>query len=108
LAKAVLPALMYGRKYDVIPQNGDCSKESNVRSPLSKRNVGTKLNMEEIHLKIKLSDAGESSFKRLVVFCTEKEREDRALRRKNVDRIQKIWTPYVQRKARMLKLFSIL
>jgi hypothetical protein len=28
---AVLAALMSGRKYDVIPQNGDCSGESNVR-----------------------------------------------------------------------------
>jgi hypothetical protein len=26
----VLAALMSGRKYDVIPQNGDCSRESNV------------------------------------------------------------------------------
>jgi hypothetical protein len=29
---AVLAALMSGRKYDVIPQNGDCSRESNVRA----------------------------------------------------------------------------
>jgi hypothetical protein len=28
----VLAALMSGRKYDVIPRNGDCSKESNVRT----------------------------------------------------------------------------
>jgi hypothetical protein len=28
---AVLVALMSGRKYDVIPQNDDCSRESNVR-----------------------------------------------------------------------------
>jgi hypothetical protein len=27
---AVLAALMSERKYDVIPQNGDCSRESNV------------------------------------------------------------------------------
>jgi hypothetical protein len=27
---AVLAALMSGRKYDVMPQNGDCSRESNV------------------------------------------------------------------------------
>jgi hypothetical protein len=28
---AVLAALMFGRKYDVIPQNGNCSRESSVR-----------------------------------------------------------------------------
>jgi hypothetical protein len=62
---AVLAALMSGRKYDVILQNGDCSGESNVRtlvfrngSPLSNRNVVTKLNMEEIHVQVMLSDAG--------------------------------------------------
>jgi hypothetical protein len=27
---AVLAALISGRKYDVIPQNGDCLRESNV------------------------------------------------------------------------------
>jgi hypothetical protein len=29
---AVLTPLMSGRKYDVIPQNGDCSRESNVHT----------------------------------------------------------------------------
>jgi hypothetical protein len=102
-------------KYDVIFQNGNCPRESNVRyfgflkrSPLSKRNFVTKLNMERIHLQIMLSDVGWSSFKRLVVLCTEKEREDRALTQEDVDRIQEAWTSYVPRKARMLKLFSIL
>jgi hypothetical protein len=28
---AIFAALMSGRKYDVIPQNGDCPRESNVR-----------------------------------------------------------------------------
>jgi hypothetical protein len=42
----------------------------------------TELNMEKIHLQIILSDGSESSFKRLVVFSTEKDWEDRALRRK--------------------------
>jgi hypothetical protein len=37
----------------------------------------TELNMEKIHSQIMLSDVGQSSFKRPVVFCTEKEREDR-------------------------------
>jgi hypothetical protein len=40
---AVLAALMSGRKYDVIPQNGD---------------VVTKLSMEKIHLQIMLYDVG--------------------------------------------------
>jgi hypothetical protein len=39
LGNAVLAALMSGRKYDVIPQNGDVS-------------------MEKIHLQIMLSDVG--------------------------------------------------
>jgi hypothetical protein len=30
--EAVLAALMSGRKYDIIPQNGNCSRESNVRT----------------------------------------------------------------------------
>jgi hypothetical protein len=52
---------MSGRKYDVIPQNGDCSRESNVyfgfskKSPLSNCNFVTELNMEKIHLQIMLS-----------------------------------------------------
>jgi DUF917 family protein len=40
---AVLAALMSGRKYDVIPQNGD---------------VITELSMKKIHLQIMLSDVG--------------------------------------------------
>jgi hypothetical protein len=43
LGNAVLLALMSGRKYDVIPQNGD---------------VITELSMEKIHLQIMLSDVG--------------------------------------------------
>jgi hypothetical protein len=52
------------------------------QSPLPKGNVVTELNMENIHLQIKPSDDGQINFKRLAVFCTEKEREDRILRRK--------------------------
>jgi hypothetical protein len=36
---AVLAALMSGRKYDVIPQNGDCSRESNVRTLVFRNKV---------------------------------------------------------------------
>jgi hypothetical protein len=35
----VLAALMSGRKYDVIPQNGDCSRESNVCTSVFRNNV---------------------------------------------------------------------
>jgi hypothetical protein len=35
----VLSALMSGRKYDVIPQNGDCSKESNLRTLVFRNKV---------------------------------------------------------------------
>jgi hypothetical protein len=37
--------------------------------------------MEELHLLVVLFDGSESNFKTLVVFCAEKEREDRALHR---------------------------
>jgi hypothetical protein len=46
---AVLTALMSGRKYGVMPQNGDCYFGFSKQSPLSKRNVVTELNMEKIH-----------------------------------------------------------
>jgi hypothetical protein len=56
---------MSARKYDVILQNGDCSRESNVRTlvfgnevPLSKGNVVTELDMEKTHLQIILSYIG--------------------------------------------------
>jgi hypothetical protein len=61
---AVLCTLLSGKKYDVIPQNGDNSTESNVRilvfrkSPLSKCNVVTELIMGKVHLQIMLSDVG--------------------------------------------------
>jgi hypothetical protein len=66
---AVLIALMFGRKYDVISQNGKCSRENNVRtsvfskqSPLSKNSIVTELNMEKFHLEIIISDVGYSNF----------------------------------------------
>jgi hypothetical protein len=94
---AVLAALMSGRKYDVIPQIGD---------------VVTEFSMEKFHLHIMLSDVGQSNFKRLVVFCTEKERRSKQLHRKCwrtlAGKLNTAWTYYVPRKARMLKLFSIL
>jgi hypothetical protein len=36
---AVFAALMFGRKYDVIPQNDDCSRESNVRTLVFRNKV---------------------------------------------------------------------
>jgi hypothetical protein len=56
---AVLTTLISGKKYDVIPQNGDCAYFGfSKQSPLSKGKVITELNMEEIHLQIMLSDVG--------------------------------------------------
>jgi hypothetical protein len=62
---AVLATLISGRKYDVIPQNGDCSRESNVCilvffeiKSVTKSNVVTELNMDEIQLQIMPSDVG--------------------------------------------------
>jgi hypothetical protein len=49
---AVLAAPMSGRKYDIIPQNGDCEYVGfSKQSPLSKRSVVTELNMENIHFR---------------------------------------------------------
>jgi hypothetical protein len=36
---AVLAAFMYGTEYDVIPQNGDCSRESNVRTLVFRNSI---------------------------------------------------------------------
>jgi hypothetical protein len=53
----VFAILMSGRKY-VIPQNGDCSRESNVhlwilkQSPLPKCNIIMELSMEKITFSI--------------------------------------------------------
>jgi hypothetical protein len=41
--KAVLAALMFGRKYDIIPQNDDCSRESNIRTLVFRRKSGIKM-----------------------------------------------------------------
>jgi hypothetical protein len=58
-----------------------CLKQATVQekakqNPLSKCRIITELSMDKIHLQIMLSDIGYSSFKILVVFCTEKEQED--------------------------------
>jgi hypothetical protein len=74
---AVLAALMSGRKYDVIHQNGDCSRESNVHALVFRNKV-----LYQNAMSLQNSVWKRSTFKRLVVFCTEKEREDRALRKK--------------------------
>jgi hypothetical protein len=55
--------------------------------------------MEKLHLQITLSDAGESNFKRLVVFCTEKERED-------VDGIQEAFSRSPQKSTRRASVQS--
>jgi hypothetical protein len=60
----IFATLMSGKKYDVIIQNGGCSRENNVRTfvskqtSLSKFNPVTEFKMEKIHVQLKLSDAG--------------------------------------------------
>jgi hypothetical protein len=56
---AVLAALMFGRLYGALPQNGDCLRKSGMRSLVTcYQNVVTELNMEKIPLHIMLSDVG--------------------------------------------------
>jgi hypothetical protein len=69
--------------YDIIPQNGDCPRESIAhsfffweQSMLSKWTIIAELGME------RLTFSGHSSYKRLALFCTEKKQDDRALCRK--------------------------
>jgi hypothetical protein len=40
--KAVLAAFLFGRKYDVLPQNGDCSRQSNVPTSVFRNEVRCK------------------------------------------------------------------
>jgi hypothetical protein len=74
---------------------------------LSKCNVGTELNMENplsdnaIRRWLKQFQESGSVLHRKGVGTRSTSQED-------VDRIQEAWTPYGPRKARMLKLFSIL
>jgi 3-phosphoglycerate kinase len=76
LGGAVLAAFMSGRKCDVIPQNGDCSRENKGSTWLSKGNVVTEPASDKaIRRWLK-------QFQEMVVFCAENERKDRALRRK--------------------------
>jgi hypothetical protein len=72
------------------------------RSPLSKCNAVTEVNMEKIHFQIKLSDVDQSSV------LHRKVAGRLSTSQKVVDRIQEAWISYVLRKACMLKLFSIL
>jgi hypothetical protein len=86
---------MSGRKHDVIPQNGDCSRESNVsalvfrkkKSPLSKRNVVTELNMERIHIHIILKQFQETGNR-----LHRKGAGRLSTYQEDVDRIQEAWT----------------
>jgi hypothetical protein len=58
LGTAVLAALMSGKKYDVIPQNGDCSRESNVLTLIIKRQRRYRNCYGKFHLQIMLPDVG--------------------------------------------------
>jgi hypothetical protein len=51
--------LMYGRKYDVIPRNGDCWRERNVRTLVFRNKVRYQISAsEKIQLQIMLSNVG--------------------------------------------------
>jgi hypothetical protein len=69
---AVLAALMSVRKLDVIPQNDDCSKESDVRPLVFGNKVRYGTQPGKFHLQIMLSDVGCSSLNRLAVFVPQR------------------------------------
>jgi hypothetical protein len=71
-----------------MPQNGDCSTESNVRTLVFRNNVITKLGMERIHFQIMLSDVGYSSFEILVSILRRKGAGGPSISHEDVDRIQ--------------------
>jgi hypothetical protein len=91
----VLTAFMSGGKY-VVPQNDNCSKESNIHTfifwnKVSYQNTASLQNRKKIHLQIKLSDTGYSNFKRLVAFCTKQELEDLAFHTKMLMKSKKLF-----------------
>jgi hypothetical protein len=109
---AVLAALMSGRKYDLIPHSGNCSRETmyvpwffEIKSVIKRhRRYRTQYGKDP------LSD---NVIRR---WLKQYQETGSVLRRKGtgrlktsqegVDRIQRAWTSFVPRKARMLKLFS--
>jgi hypothetical protein len=55
----LLAALMSGRKYNVIPESGDCSKESNARILIFRSRVRYQNSTSlQIHFQIMRSDVG--------------------------------------------------
>jgi hypothetical protein len=111
---AVLAVLMYGRKYDVIPQNSYCSRESNVRILVFHNSVPYERQCRY------RTEYGKRSILDNAIRCWLKQFQeaDSVRHRKGtgrtstpqevVDRIEEVWTSYVPRKARILNLFSIL
>jgi hypothetical protein len=59
------------------------------------------------YLQIMLPGVGLGNFKRLVVFCAQKGVGRPSTSQEDVDGIQEAWISYVPRRARILKLFSI-
>jgi hypothetical protein len=110
---AVLAALMSERKYDVIPQNGDCSRESNVRT-LVFRNKVRYQNAASLQNSIWKAPPSDDAIRRSLKQLQEtghvlhrRGAGRPCSKRKDIGRIQEACTSYVQRKAGMLKLFSI-
>jgi hypothetical protein len=104
---AVLTALMSRKKYDVIPQNGDCSR---VRISVFRNEVRYQ-NAKPLRNSIPSDNATRRWFRQF-------QEAGSVLRPKgvgrpstsqeDVDEIQETWTSYVPRRARILKLFSIM
>jgi hypothetical protein len=69
----ILNSMICGRKYDVMPKNGDFKRSIIVcfgflkQSPFSKCNVAIELNMGKMYFQIMLPDFGYSNFKILVL-----------------------------------------
>jgi hypothetical protein len=95
---AVLAALMSGRKYDVINQNGDFSPDI---TPLDFFLWGY---IKDIVYKTPVTSLDELKL-RIVAAIKQLHRK---CWRTLGGKLNTVWTSYVPRKARMLKLFSIL
>jgi arsenate reductase-like glutaredoxin family protein len=105
---------MPGRKYNVILQNDDCSRESTVRTLVFRNEVHYQ---RKCHYRIQYGNDPPSD-KAIRRWLKQVQETGNVLHRKGagrsstsqevVDPIQEAWAFHMLRKARMLKLFSIL
>jgi hypothetical protein len=108
-SNGVLAAMMFGRKYNVIPQKGDCSRKAMCVLWFVETNATS------FQSSIWKTPPSFDAIRRFVQQFQEtggvlyrKGTGRLSTSQEDVDRIQKGWTSYVPRKVRMLKLFSIL